>query len=364
MTGHVGPVTAVRWGQSGSGKSHLASCGEDGSVRVWDAEAGACVHEFSEHDTVSCGSMHACASSLPPPGRDRGAAACIPLGRPDRAAHPPCSVFSLCSAQRPSAPSRPLYLQAVSIIAWSPDARYLASGDASGRLLVWSLRAGGVVRSLQVRAGWRGLSIWTRLRRACRTALAAPGWLAAAQLGSVCCSKSGWEPTWERTRCQPPPLLRLPAAGALDDLRPAFQRRLHAAGLLHQRSSPDPGGGPEATELRRRSQRRSGGAAGGPKLHSTTLNSTSRRRAPSTLVPRGLRAAGRRRCHASLSLSLSCPPSTRFCVLASPCPFPVPLSLPMPPLPFSRRAGTCSAPLPGLLDSTTDRPTDPRTPHT
>ncbi|PSC75373.1 F-box-like WD repeat-containing TBL1X [Micractinium conductrix] len=89
LAGHVGPVTAVRWGQSGSGKSHLASCGEDGSVRVWDAEAGACVHEFSEHDT------------------------------------------------------------AVSIIAWSPDARYLASGDASGRLLVWSLRAGGVVRSLQ-----------------------------------------------------------------------------------------------------------------------------------------------------------------------------------------------------------------------
>ena len=51
--GHVGPVTAVRWGQSSSGKCQLASCGEDGSVRVWDAEAGACVHVFNEHDTVS-----------------------------------------------------------------------------------------------------------------------------------------------------------------------------------------------------------------------------------------------------------------------------------------------------------------------
>jgi WD40 repeat protein len=40
-------------------------------------------------------------------------------------------------------------LQAVSIIAWSPDATYLASGDASGRLLVWSLRTGGVVRAMQ-----------------------------------------------------------------------------------------------------------------------------------------------------------------------------------------------------------------------
>lgn len=89
LAGHVGPVTAVRWGQSSSGKCFLASCGEDGSVRVWDAEAGACVHAFNEHDS------------------------------------------------------------AVSIVAWSPDATYLATGDASGRLLVWSLRAGGVVRSMQ-----------------------------------------------------------------------------------------------------------------------------------------------------------------------------------------------------------------------
>lgn len=51
--GHVGSVTAVRWGQSSSGKSHLASCGDDGSVRVWDAEAGACVHVFDEHASVS-----------------------------------------------------------------------------------------------------------------------------------------------------------------------------------------------------------------------------------------------------------------------------------------------------------------------
>ena len=50
--GHVGLVTAVRWGQSSSGKSHLASCGDDGSVRVWDAEAGACVHVFDEHASV------------------------------------------------------------------------------------------------------------------------------------------------------------------------------------------------------------------------------------------------------------------------------------------------------------------------
>jgi WD40 repeat protein len=49
----VGPVTAVRWGQSSGGKSQLASCGDDGSVRVWDVEAGACVHVFDEHNSVS-----------------------------------------------------------------------------------------------------------------------------------------------------------------------------------------------------------------------------------------------------------------------------------------------------------------------
>lgn len=41
----------------------------------------------------------------------------------------------------------------MTLIAWSPDATYLASGDASGRLLVWSLRSGCVVRSMQVRRG-------------------------------------------------------------------------------------------------------------------------------------------------------------------------------------------------------------------
>lgn len=53
LAGHVGSVTAVRWGQSSSGKSRLASCGDDGGVRVWDAEAGACLHVFDEHASVS-----------------------------------------------------------------------------------------------------------------------------------------------------------------------------------------------------------------------------------------------------------------------------------------------------------------------
>ena len=34
------------------------------------------------------------------------------------------------------------------VVAWSPDAAYLASGDAAGRVLVWSLRTGSVVRTL------------------------------------------------------------------------------------------------------------------------------------------------------------------------------------------------------------------------
>jgi WD40 repeat protein len=35
------------------------------------------------------------------------------------------------------------------VVAWSPDAAYLASGDATGRVLVWSLRSGAVVRSMR-----------------------------------------------------------------------------------------------------------------------------------------------------------------------------------------------------------------------
>ncbi len=149
-------MTAVRWGQSSSGKSHLASCGDDGSVRVWDAEAGACVHVFDEHASVSsssaCFNLPAVQWTLQ-----------VHISQADSKQVRPSACTHCCCCQPPSTASHWLALglfipQAVTLIAWSPDATYLASGDASGRLLVWSLRSGGVVRSMQV--GQQGLLGW------------------------------------------------------------------------------------------------------------------------------------------------------------------------------------------------------------
>lgn len=67
----------------------------------------------------------------------------------------PLLASNRCTAPNASPTSTATLSQAVSIVAWSPDATYLATGDASGQLLVWSLRAGGVVRSMQVRAARR-----------------------------------------------------------------------------------------------------------------------------------------------------------------------------------------------------------------
>lgn len=56
------------------------------------------------------------------------------------------------SSPPPPPPSVENQPQAVSTLAWAPDATYLASGDAGGAALVWSLRSGGVARALRAPA--------------------------------------------------------------------------------------------------------------------------------------------------------------------------------------------------------------------
>ena len=97
-------MTAVRWGQSSSGKCRLASCGDDGSVRVWDAEAGACVHVFDEHATVRAAGLLGGRGRGWGSGQSQRAAAglCAGLRHQHSAAPRLCSAPTLARSRVPS----------------------------------------------------------------------------------------------------------------------------------------------------------------------------------------------------------------------------------------------------------------------
>ena len=163
LTGHQSSVSLVRWGSSG-GAAVLASCG-GGGVRVWDPETGACLHSFEGHgDVVSCagGARGACC-----PGAGlalvEGSSGCRGGlwtravgggGRRGSAPHSPSrlTLHPLCSHSPPSCPPP---AQNVSVVSWSPEGDYLASGDVAGEIFVWSLRRGEAVRRLRAPGGER-----------------------------------------------------------------------------------------------------------------------------------------------------------------------------------------------------------------
>ncbi len=47
--GHTGPVIGVAWSPGGK---HLASCGNDGTVQVWDAATGQTLLQYRGHNDI------------------------------------------------------------------------------------------------------------------------------------------------------------------------------------------------------------------------------------------------------------------------------------------------------------------------
>lgn len=92
LLGHKREVTRVNWGSVG-GTQAIASASADGSIRVWDSHTlehgGPCSHVLDSHE----GDLHC--------------------------------------------------------LSWSPVGEYVASGDSTGKVNVWSVRSGRLVRSFE-----------------------------------------------------------------------------------------------------------------------------------------------------------------------------------------------------------------------
>ena len=130
---HDTPIEAVSWGPDGV---NVASASLGGSVRIWDAETAVEAHGFFQDAQVP---MHACAFA--PVGT------ALAVGGNDGMVRIWMNGF-LCQQARTGldglqCQDTPLRLTPsntpIRSIAWSPDARYLASGSDDGSFSVWTI---------------------------------------------------------------------------------------------------------------------------------------------------------------------------------------------------------------------------------
>jgi len=128
FTRHDTPIEAVSWGADGQ---TVASSSQGGAVRVWDAETALETHGFYQDAPLP---MRSCAFA--PSGTT------LAVGGNDGVTR----VWNgfLCQQQEgPMCQDIPLRLTSsnkpVRSLAWSPNGRYLASGDDGGSFTIWCL---------------------------------------------------------------------------------------------------------------------------------------------------------------------------------------------------------------------------------
>jgi WD40 repeat protein len=115
MTGHTAAVSAVAWAMNGK---TLASGSADATVRVWDARDGSAEQILKEHKQ----DVHGLAWSLKS----------LASGGADGQA----ILWNANSGQKVKA----LTINApVTSLAWTPDGKYLATGDSDTRIAVWKV---------------------------------------------------------------------------------------------------------------------------------------------------------------------------------------------------------------------------------
>jgi len=112
---HTEEIYTIRWSPTGSGAINsdvslrLASASFDATVRLWDVEAGACVHTLRKHD------------------------------------------------------------KKVYTIAFSPSGELLASGSLGGQVNIWCVKSGALVKSFIAHQNGNGLASYKSRTEACNT---------------------------------------------------------------------------------------------------------------------------------------------------------------------------------------------------
>jgi WD40 repeat protein len=116
LRGHVKAVNATVWGAS---TDRLVTCGDDGSVRIWDLHSGKVASDWKAHDGAVLGlDVHA-AGRIASVGGDRRVKIWDPEG-------------NLVANFGPTTDQ-------ATRVAWAPDGRSVVSGDFSGEVRLWKL---------------------------------------------------------------------------------------------------------------------------------------------------------------------------------------------------------------------------------
>jgi WD40 repeat protein len=217
LQGHNGAVEAVSCDPAGR---RFASCSDDHTVRVWDAESGACLAELKGHkDTVKCVAWSPDGSRLASGGfdgklilwdaeklqklfeldygRSVWSAAWSPDGRQIAAGGKgqgttgplPPDIDGLIAIWDATSGQRLRNLSEVGLVwsqAWQPGGKLLVTGsNYKGKIHVWDAEHGQLVRTIQVSASTICLVAWKSDGRQLATA------------GSDQCIRI-WDPeTWE-----------------------------------------------------------------------------------------------------------------------------------------------------------------------
>jgi WD40 repeat protein len=128
FTRHTTPILSLSFGSDGT---TVASASSGGGVRVWNTESLEEIHGFYQDSVLP---IRACAFA--PAGPQ------LAVGGDDGVIRLWKNGFVCEAEQGLLCQDKPLHLKAgdapVLALAWSPDARYLASGSQDGSCLVWS----------------------------------------------------------------------------------------------------------------------------------------------------------------------------------------------------------------------------------
>jgi len=174
VAGHVGEVKIITWTQNGS---RVVTGSADGTVKLWDASTGECLRSLA-HDRpleglalggpgdrlivsgtsdgavrLWDGTTGVLVCTLRPPAGDEAAVAVTADGKILAiSSSGGLELWSLETRQKIRS-LKDQSLGRVSAVAFSPDARFAASGSSDGQLQVWDVAAGTIGRTLEGHTG-------------------------------------------------------------------------------------------------------------------------------------------------------------------------------------------------------------------
>jgi small GTP-binding protein len=140
LRGHTKWIGRIAWSPDGS---YLASPSEDGTIRIWDAHSGACVHTLHWHtDQV-------------------WSVAWSPDGQHLASASQDNTVRLWDAASGKLLQTLKGHFETVTSVAWSPDGQRLASASSDKTIRLWEATSGKLLRTLEGHTNQINEAVWS-----------------------------------------------------------------------------------------------------------------------------------------------------------------------------------------------------------